>query len=314
MFNLIESTNLSELCDYSFGDQASIVHNLFCASMKPANLNNNEFLKLYNNKKEKGVKIMTLFIDNIRLYKRDIKYLKPSDNTWVNSLMDENDLLKLCSVLSDMSFIIFTGHEDTPIDEYIFNKIPENVLSIVAVNAESFGGKVIPLPYGLQRKLTPNDNRLEIIQDMLEYDVIPNKLLYVNHSVNTNSNERNGINELYFGKNWVNVDYNRVDYRTFLTKIKEHKFMICPIGNAIDCHRNWEVLYMRRVPVMKRNNYLEFLFKDFPVLFVDSYKEISDLLLLENNHLFEESMNMDLECLDLDKIFKKFTNLEINHI
>jgi len=173
---------------------------------------------------------------------------------------------------------------------------------------------VIPLPYGLQRKLTPNDNRLEIIQDMLEYDVIPNKLLYVNHSVNTNSNERNGINELYFGKNWVNVDYNRVDYRTFLTKIKEHKFMICPIGNAIDCHRNWEVLYMRRVPVMKRNNYLEFIFKDFPVLFVDSYKEISDLLLLENNHLFEESMNMDLECLDLDKIFKKFTNLEINHI
>jgi len=314
MFNLIESTNLSELCDYSFGDQASIVHNLFCASMKPANLNNNEFLKLYNNKKEKGVKIMTLFIDNIRLYKRDIKYLKPSDNTWINSLMDENDLLKLCSVLSDMSFIIFTGHEDTPIDEYIFNKIPENVLSIVAVNAESFGGKVIPLPYGLQRKLTPNDNRLEIIQDMLEYDVIPNKLLYVNHSVNTNSNERNGINELYFGKNWVNVDYNRVDYRTFLTKIKEHKFMICPIGNAIDCHRNWEVLYMRRVPVMKRNNYLEFIFKDFPVLFVDSYKEISDLLLLENNHLFEESMNMDLECLDLDKIFKKFTNLEINHI
>ena len=60
--------------------------------------------------------------------------------------------------------------------------------------------------------------------------------------------------------------------------------------------------------------YLEFLFKDFPVLFVDSYKEISDLLLLKNNHLFEESMNMNLECLDLDKIFKKLTNLEINHI
>ena len=314
MFNLIESTNLSELCDYSFGDQASIVHNLFCASMKPANLNNNEFLKLYNNKKEKGVKIMTLFIDNIRLYKRDIKSVKSSDKPWVNSLMDESNLLKLCSVLSDMSFIIFTGHEDTPIDEYIFNKIPENVLSIVAVNAESFGGKVLPLPYGLQRKLTPNDNRLEIIQDMLEYEVIPNKLLYVNHSVNTNPNERNGINELYIGKNWANVDTARVDYKTFLSKIKEHKFMICPIGNAIDCHRNWEVLYMRRVPVMKRNNYLEFLFKDFPVLFVDSYKEISDLLLLKNNHLFEESMNMNLECLDLDKIFKKLTNLEINHI
>ena len=67
--NLIESTNLSELCDYSFGDQASVVHNLFCVSMKPANLNNQEFIRLYEDYKKKGVKTMTLFIDNIRLYK-----------------------------------------------------------------------------------------------------------------------------------------------------------------------------------------------------------------------------------------------------
>ena len=303
MIELIESTAISKLCDYSFGDQASIVHNLFCASMKPANLNNEEFIKLYNNFKERGVKTMTLFIDNIRLYKRNIKSVKPSDKPWVDSLMDESDLLKLCSVLSDMSFIIFTGHEDTPIDEYIFDKIPENVLSILAVNAESFGGKVIPLPYGLQRKLTTSDNRLDVIQNMLEFDLTPNKLLYVNHSVNTNPNERNGINELYIGKDWVNVDYNRVDYETFLTKIKEHKFMICPIGNAIDCHRNWEVLYMKRVPVMKKNKYLEHLFKDFPILFVENYEDITEELLIKNNNLFEKAINLNLNQLDLNYIY-----------
>ena len=303
MIELIESTTISKLCDYSFGDQASVVHNLFCAYMKPANLNNEEFIKLYNNFKERGVKTMTLFIDNIRLYKRDIKSVKPSDKPWVDSLMDESDLLKLCSVLSDMSFIIFTGHEDTPIDEYIFDKIPENVLSILAVNAESFGGKVIPLPYGLQRKLTTSDNRLDIIQNMLEFDLTPNKLLYVNHSVNTNPNERNGINELYIGKDWVNVDYNRVDYETFLTKIKEHKFMICPIGNAIDCHRNWEVLYMKRVPVMKKNKYLEHLFKDFPILFVENYEDITEELLIKNNNLFEKAINLNLNQLDLNYIY-----------
>jgi len=307
MVKLIESTNLSELCDYSFGDQASVVHNLFCASMKPANLNNNEFLKLYNDKKEKGVKTMTLFIDNIRLYKRDIKSVKPSDKPWVDSLMSESDLLNLCGTLPDMNFIIFTGHEDTPIDEYIFDKIPENVISILAVNAESFGGKVIPLPYGLQRKLTPHDNRLDIIQKMLDYDITPNKLLYVNHSVNTNLTERNGINELYIGKNWVTVDDTRVDYKTFMTKIKEHKFMICPIGNAIDCHRNWEVLYMKRVPVMKKNKYLEFLFKDFPVLFVDKYEDITEKLLIENNGLFEKANKLDFDQLNLIKIYNNYT-------
>ena len=45
-------------------------------------------------------------------------------------------------------------------------------------------------------------------------------------------------------------------YKDFLDRMKQCKFMICPRGNAVDCHRNWEVLYMRRVPVMKRDPYL----------------------------------------------------------
>lgn len=303
---LIESTYISQLCDYSFGDQASVVHNLFSAYMKPANINNKEFIDLYNDYKKNGIKTMTLFIDNIRLYKRDIISVKPSDKQWVNSLMDESDLLNLCGILSDMNFIIFTGHEDTPIDQHIFDKIPKNVTSILAVNAESFGGKVIPLPYGLQRKLTPHDDRLDIIKNMLEHNVGPNKLLYVNHSINTNPKERNGINELYIKKDWAYVDNIRVDYKTFLTKIKQHKFMICPIGNAIDCHRNWEVLYMKRVPVMKKNKYLEYLFKDFPVLFVEKYEDVNEELLIKNDDLFKLACNLDTKKLNLNNIFNLY--------
>ena len=306
MIKLIESTAISELCDYNFGDQASIVHGLFSASMKSANINNNEFINVYNEFKNNSIKIMTLFIDNIRLYKRDIISIKPSDKPWVNSLMEESDLLKLCGILSDMNFIIFTGHEDTPIDEYIFNKIPKNVLRIYAINAETFGGKVHPIPYGLQRKLTHNDDRLNIISEVLETEISINKLLYVNHTIQTNVFERGGINEIFIDKKWANVDYNRVDYRTFLFKIKAHKFVICPIGNAIDCHRNWEVLYMKRVPVMKKNKYLEFLFKDFPVLFVEQYNDVTEDLLTNNNLLFEKALNLDMSKLDLNILFNSW--------
>jgi hypothetical protein len=81
--------------------------------------------------------------------------------------------------------------------------------------------------------------------------------------------------------------------------------MICPIGNAIDCHRNWEVLYCRRVPIMKRDTYLVELFKEFPVLFVESYSDITEDLLINSNHLYEESISMDLNKLDLGIIFNK---------
>jgi len=82
--------------------------------------------------------------------------------------------------------------------------------------------------------------------------------------------------------------------------------MICPIGNAIDCHRNWEVLYMKRVPVMKKNKYLEHLFNDFPVLFVESYEDITEELLIKNNDLFEKVVNLDLNQLNLNCTYNKY--------
>ena len=88
-----------------------------------------------------------------------------------------------------------------------------------------------------------------------------------------------------------------------MSNICQHKFMICPRGNAIDCHRNWEVLYLRRVPIMKRYPYLEELYKDYPVLWVDKYSDITEELLLDNNHLYEQAQEMDLSLLTLPVFF-----------
>lgn len=305
---LIESTSLADMCDYNFGDQASMIHGLAGGFMKDANIDNKEFVEKYVSFKNSGKNIMTLFIDNIRLYNREIKSVKDSDRPYVNSLLAKNDLLYLCSIFNDMNFIIFTGHEDTPIDDYIFDKIPPNVLSIFAVNAESFSDKVIPIPYGLQRKLHQSDNRLSIIKDFIDKDSQPTNLLYINHSVRNNESERKGINELFFNKEWAFVQVSPVDYVSFLNKIKEHKFMVCPIGNAIDCHRNWEVLYLKRVPIMKKNKYFEKLFEGFPVLFVNDFSEINKELLEKNEHLYQDALNLDLSKLDLDKLFNRYIN------
>ena len=75
---LIEGVALSELCDYSFGDQSGQWGNIYTSFMKDANLINTEFAsKVFDIKKERNY--MTLFVDNIRLYKRDIIEVKPED-------------------------------------------------------------------------------------------------------------------------------------------------------------------------------------------------------------------------------------------
>jgi hypothetical protein len=304
MIDFIEGTKIAERCDYSFGDQASVSCGIPGGFMKPASLNNQEFIEKINSiVKERNY--MTLFIDNIRLYKRPIQTSNPSDQIWVESLFKDNDLLDLCSKFPEMNFIIFTNLEDTPIDSEIENKIPKNVIKIYSANAIYFNDEIRPFPYGLQRRMHSGDDRTEVIQEILSSEVPARNLLYVNHNINTNPNERQGISDFFQNQKWALTDNSRITYREFLSRIRDHKFMICPIGNAIDCHRNWEVLYCRRVPIMKRNTYLEELFKGFPVLFVEKYSDITEDLLINKNYLYEESISMDLNNLDLGIIFNK---------
>ena len=304
---LIEGVALSQLCDYSFGDQAGQWGNIYTHFMKDASLVNVEFVnRLFEIKKSRNY--MTLFIDNIRLYKRKIEEVKPEDWPIVRAMMQKSDLLSLCKNFPDMKFIIFTNLEDTPIDEHIYEAIPDNVLCISAVNATTFGGKVIPAPYGLQRKMHPNDNRNEDIKSAMKaLPKNPPGLLYVSHNESSHS-ERVGIKDYFEGKPWAEVHRDRVPFSVFLYNLSQSKFMICPRGNAIDCHRNWEVIYMRRVPIMKRHPYLEELFKDYPVLFVDKYSEVTEDLLIENDHLFQQAQEMSLEGLTLPGFFDNIVN------
>lgn len=117
-----------------------------------------------------------------------------------------------------------------------------------------------------------------------------------------------GIVEKFIHHDWAIVDKNRIQYSEYLEKIGQSKFMICPIGNAVDCHRNWEVLYMRRVPVMKKNEYLEYLLKDYPVLFVNDYSEITEELLISNQHLFDRMQKINLKNLDVRNLYKNIVD------
>ena len=299
---LIEGVALSELCDYSFGDQSGQWGSIYTSFMKDANFLNTEFAtKVFEVMQERDY--MTVFIDNIRLYKRNIPSTKPQDRDYVNALMARSDLLDLCSNFTQMKFIIFTNLEDTPIDDQI--RVPDNVLCISAVNAIAYGDKVIPAPYGVQRRMNQSDDRIEKLIDSMEYvPSNPRGLLYVSHNESSNA-KRLGIKSLFYDKDWAEVNEQRVPYNVFLYNLSGSKFMICPVGNAIDCHRNWEVIYMRRVPVMTRDPYLEELYKDYPVLFVDDYSQVTKELLIKNDDLFQRAQTMDLSGLTLPTFFDR---------
>jgi len=300
--NLLHGPAIADLCDYDFGDQAGCLGGVSGAFMKDANESNVEFIKKVN-----GNKFMTLFIDNIRLYKRKILCATATDQMRVDKMMEENDLLHLLAeimLMKETQFIIFCSNEDTPITDDIHSHIPPNVLAIYAANAVGYGKKLHPIPYGLQRKLYPVDVRLDEMHIALKSDPKPSKLLYINHAEHTNISERGNIRDMFADKSFATIS-PRVDYPEYCRMIQAHKFMICPEGNAVDCHRNWEVLLLKRVPIMKRNAYLEECYKDYPILWVDDYADVNKTLLAENDDLFIKSRNLDINMLDLYSLFNR---------
>ncbi len=298
---LLENEELQRMVDYSFGDHSGVLGGVPNAYMKKASLNDINFsVELFTRKP-----VMTLFIDNIRLYRRPIEYsdwqhnkpVSSLDREWLNQFEGE-DLLEICRTYPHIKYIIFTAFEDTPLDKYI--NVPDNV-TIWAANAVVFNDKIHPFPHGIERVMYPGYDHHEILREYIDKQIEPEKLLFVAHRQDTGN--RASIGRIFENKEWVTVTH--LPYEQYLETMKKHKFVLCPSGNGIESARNWETLYMRRVPVFKRHPYLEEMFKDFPVLFVDEWEEVTEELLKKHNYLYEEAQKMDMEKLDLDYWFNK---------
>jgi hypothetical protein len=310
---LLENEELQRMVDYSFGDHSGVLGGVPNAYMKKvANAENitgkgmaefNDFVWNF-----KGNRPITLFIDNIRLYRRPLEYsdwlhtkpISEQDRLWL-SQFDDEDLLKKVGGFHHEKFIIFTAFEDTPLDDYIWGKIPENVLAIHAANAVIFGGKVHPFPHGIERIMYPGYNHHEILREMIDSQIAPEKLLFVAHREDTG--DRSSIGSMFRDKEWATVTH--LPYEEYLKGIKKHRFVLCPSGNGIDTIRSWETLYMKRVPVFKDHPYMREMFKDFPALFVKDWEDLTEELLLTHNHLYNQAQEMDMNKLDLDYWFNK---------
>lgn len=296
----IDQDRLQEMCDYSFGDHGGFLGAIPQCFMKKANMGNEEFVKGLEGRKK-----ATLFIDNVRLYRRPIEYsdwlhMKPvseTDKRWLAQFEDE-DLLDLCSRFPEVEFTIFTALEDVPLDESI--RVPDNVRAIHACNAVYLNEKIHPWPHGLNRLFKDRYNHQVVLRWQMDRRTKPSRLLYVNHRDDTG--DRKSIRKTFTVKSWATVS-ERANYPFYLAALDDHKFVLCPSGNGIDSARNWETLYLRRVPVLKDHPYLRELFKPFPALFVNDWDEVTEELLNANLDLFEKAQTMSMDNLDLAHLF-----------
>lgn len=96
------------------------------------------------------------------------------------------------------------------------------------------------------------------------------------------------------------TDYNDVLHEplsrlAIWQKMTEYMFIISPHGTGLDCHRTYEALALGCIPVV-RSSTLDILYRDLPVVILQSWNDISLKALLEEA---EKVKDKDFKSLEL---------------
>lgn len=83
----------------------------------------------------------------------------------------------------------------------------------------------------------------------------------------------------------------------YLELLCSAKFAPSPESNGIDCHRHWEALYCKSIPIVEDNELIKPKFNNLPVLYTKDYTEINDKYLQK---VHEEMLDKEF---DFSKLF-----------
>ena len=184
--------------------------------------------------------------------------------------------------------------------------IPDNLIKWYGQNVNYKHNKIESVPIGLENsKWFPQINKRKQMLDKIKTNKQIKNLLYLNHNIRTNYNERAIVYKLLKDKKWTTSEngMNGNNFSRYIDNIYNHKFIICPEGNGTDTHRTWEALYLDTIPIEKRNINNSF-YSDLPICFVDDWSDITEeFLVSEYKRITETKWN--LEKLTMDYWIKK---------
>jgi hypothetical protein len=57
-----------------------------------------------------------------------------------------------------------------------------------------------------------------------------------------------------------------------LEELGKSYFVVSPNGNGVDCHKTWEALYLKTIPIVTKSINVDF-YLDYPIIVIDSWSD-----------------------------------------
>lgn len=171
---------------------------------------------------------------------------------------------------------------------YCQNKDVNNInLFSIPIGLENFEINITSKSkFGKYSSLPENGpNKKKFISKLSNNENDHKNLVYMNFNCSTRPYERNLIKNYFDQFNWVTKKQN-VSWQEYYNDTINSKFVISPRGNGVDCHRIWESLYLRTIPIVLKEHFM-YEFSELPILFIDSWSEITEEFLLQKYDEFK---------------------------
>ena len=164
--------------------------------------------------------------------------------------------------------------------------------NVTGINVVKFRDISVPLPIGITNDTNESEylrlfgnNELIMKANQVDFLTQSNGLVYGCFSTETNPRERRPLAQLLSQTKHIfdEPEFSIEGRVRYLENLRKYAFTACPVGNGIDTHRLWEVLYMGGVPIIKRNDILESLLEDLPFVLVEEWDQINDDAFLQDS-------------------------------
>lgn len=173
-------------------------------------------------------------------------------------------------------------------------------------NIDTIHPKLKPIPIGVANRCWPHgdiDNLRFATRRVLPWKERLDKI-YLNISVGTNRRLREPALNYFSNKSFCSHDIHR-SHRDYLLEMKKYKFILCPPGNGMDCHRIWEALLVGSIPIVYRST-LDSLYADLPIIIVDDWAQVTPDFLRGKEEEFGQKVFM------MEKIYFDYWRKQID--
>lgn len=170
-------------------------------------------------------------------------------------------------------------------------------------NIEIKHSKLTSIPIGIANDSWDHGNQSVFEKNILDVENRKQNLIYCNFEISTNPDERGKCIKSMIKNNIPTA--TKTNFDNYLKELKGSYFSISPNGNGVDCHKTWESMYLKTIPIVTNSINISF-YTHYPLLIINDWETFDKSIL--SIDLYNEIISIkNFSINEMSKILEKIT-------